>query len=103
MAKLTLNPAPTFSAEVQIPVPGKDSIAVSFTFKHRTRDELDEFLKRAVDLRDAGLIMEVATGWELADAFTVENVTTLVQNYMASPAVVFDKYLTELTKARAKN
>lgn len=103
MAKLKLNPDPTFSAEVEIPVPGKAPVAVSFTFKHRTRDELDEFLKRAVDLRDAALIMEVASGWELADAFTVENVTALVQNYIASPGAVFEKYLTELTKAREKN
>lgn len=103
MPKLKLNPDPTFKAKVGIPVPGAGLDFVEFTFKHRTRDELDSFLKTADELRDAALIMEVASGWELVEAFTTENVTRLVQNYIASPQAVFQAYLDELTRAREKN
>lgn len=103
MAKLRLNPDPTFSAKVEIPVAGGDSVSVSFTFKHRTRDELQAFVEASKDRNDIDTIMEAASGWELADAFTRENIGLLVQNYIASPKAVFEKYLDELVKARTKN
>lgn len=103
MAKLKLTPDPTFKAKVGIPVAGGGIDQVEFVFKHRTRDELDAFLRRANELRDAALILEVASGWELADGFTEENLTKLVQNYIGSPKAIFEKYLDELTRAREKN
>lgn len=103
MPKLKLKPDPTFKAKVGIPVAGGDVEMVEFTFKHRSRDELDSFLQTSDQLRDAALIMAVASGWELADEFNAENVGLLVQNYISSPRAVFDVYLDELIKARAKN
>jgi hypothetical protein len=103
MAKLKLNPDPTFKSQVGIPVAGGDAVEVEFTFKHRTRDEMDAFLKAATELRDAGLIMEMASGWELADAFTAVNVNKLAQNYITAPQAIFQTYLDELVKARVKN
>jgi hypothetical protein len=103
MAKLKLNPDATFKAKVAIQAPGSGVDPVEFTFKHRTRDEMDEFLKSASDLRDAALIMEMAVGWELVDAFTAENVNRLAQNYITAPQAIFEAYLEELVKARRKN
>jgi hypothetical protein len=103
MAKLKLQANPFFAAPVAISVPGAADVKVEFTFKHRTRDELDSFLKTAGDLKDADLILAVATGWELDDPYTKENIALLVQNYISSPKAVFSAYLEELVKAREKN
>lgn len=101
MAKLTLNAAPTFSATVAIPVPGGAAAPVVFTFKHRTRDGLRDWLKQERD--DVSAILEMATAWDLAEPLDKENVELLVQNYLGAAKAVFEKYLSELTQARLGN
>lgn len=103
MAKLKLNPDPTFTATVPVPIPGGDPAPVVFTFKHRDRKAIEAFLKSAHEREDAANILEMASGWDLADAFTRENVEVFVANYIGGTRAVFDVYLEELTKARAKN
>src|SRR5512146_384832 len=101
--KLKLNPDPTFKAKVAIPVAGSSDVSVEFTFKHRTRDELRSFIEASGDRADEDTILEMAAGWELTDAFTRENISLLVQNYIAASRAVFDKYINELAKAREGN
>lgn len=103
MPKLKLQPEPTFKSTVLIPAAGSSDVSLEFTFKHRTRDQLRKFVEESAERDDADTILEMATGWELADAFTKENVTLLVQNYSTAARSVFDKYLDELARARAKN
>lgn len=104
MAKLTLKAKPTFKAKVAIPTPGEEEFdPVEFTFKHRTRDEMDEYLKSVNELKDAALIMSVASAWELADEFNEKNLNDFSQDYIMAPNAVFEKYLDELVKARTKN
>lgn len=118
--KLSLELAPTFPASVMIPVPGGDAGEVIFTFKSRTRDEFKEFLAilnppkkddgepESTDAaekgpRDADLIMDIASGWDLADAFDAKSVEKLTQRYMGAAQAIFNVYMAELTGARAKN
>jgi len=103
MAKLKLQPDPTFKAKVAIPVAGADDVSVEFTFRHRTRDELKKFIDASGERDDVDTLLELATGWELADAFSKDNVQLLVDNYIAAGRSVFDKYIDELAKGRAKN
>ena len=103
MAKLKLQPDPTFKAKVAIPVAGSAPVEVEFTFRHRTKEELQKFIEDSGKRDDPDTIMELAAGWELSDQFTRENVDLLVQNYIASARAVFDKYLDELVKARLGN
>lgn len=103
MAKLKLQPNPTFKAKASIPVAGGAPIDLEFTFKHRNREDLNAFLKSAIELQDAALIMACAEGWELEDAFTADNINTLAQNYITAPQIIFNTYLNELVKAREKN
>lgn len=103
MARLTLNPNPTFKAKVEICRPGLDPEMVEFTFKHRTRAELDEFIKQAQDMSIEDQVMAVASDWELLDPFNAENVKLLAQNYITAPMAIRDKYIGELIKAREKN
>ncbi|MGH8430341.1 MAG: phage tail assembly chaperone [Solimonas sp.] len=104
MAKLKLNPDPTFKAKVRISVAGADEpVEVEFTFKHRTKDELQKFIEASASREDADNVLEMASGWELADAFTREAVDVLAQNYITAPRAIFDRYIDELVKAREKN
>lgn len=103
--KLTLIAAPTFPCVVNIPVAGAQPIAVTFTCKHRTRDEYKAFLENLKDQDDVALVMSIASGWDLEDAFTQDNVETLVQNHMGSALAILEAYMAESSgaKHRLKN
>lgn len=107
--KLVLVPAPTFAAKVPVPVPGAGTVDTEFTFKHRTRDEMRSFVERvnvtegdsAMD--DVQLVMECASGWELADTFNEANVREFCRQYIGGPTAVFETYVAEMAGARLKN
>lgn len=103
MGKLSLSAAPTFKAKVPIPVPGSDPALVEFTFKHRTRDAVVAWLDAARDDKDEDAVLELATAWDLDDAFTAENIARLCQNYAGAGVAIVNTYLQELRGARAKN
>ena len=107
MAKVKLNliASPTFSCAVNIPVAGAQPIAVQFTCKHRTRDEYKTFLEDLKDQEDVALVMSIASGWDLEDAFTQDNVETMVQNHMGSALAILEAYMAECSgaKHRLKN
>lgn len=103
MAKLKLEAAPTFQAEVGIPVAGSDPVPVSMTFKHRTKAQLDEFIKSRTDSTDADSFMAMVEGWELDDEFNRANVEKLLQNYMGAALATFYVYVDQLVQAKAKN
>lgn len=107
MAKFLLQPKPTFTAQVAIPVPGEGVSKVGFTFKYRNREEMKVFLARVSDpeltMSDPEFIEELCIGWELSDPFNRASLEELVLNYVQAPQAIFDTYLDELTKARAKN
>lgn len=104
MAKLKLQPDPTFTAKVDIPVPGAAPASVTFTFKHRSKEEMERFIKEAAGMEDdLQVVMSVATNWDLSDTFNEENVKTLISNYIAAPQKVFETYLQELSGNRRKN
>ena len=103
MAKLSLVANPTFKAKVGVPVAGGESIDTVFTFKHRTKDDLDEFIKTRADKSDAESFLDMVSGWDLQDEFTPENVETLLQNYIGTGLAAFRVYIDELIGAREKN
>ena len=103
MAKLILAVSPTFPATVTIPKAGAESVTLKLICKHRTKAQLDEFIQSRADKSDADSILDLATGWDLDDAFTAENIETMCQNYIAAPLEIYREYLSELTKAKAKN
>jgi hypothetical protein len=103
MAKLKLVANPTFKAMVSIPVAGDEPAMVEMTFNHRTKTQLDEFIKASAEKKDADVFMEMVSGWELEDAFTRESIETLLENYIGTALAVFQKYIDELYKAKVKN
>ncbi len=105
MAKLSLTQKPTFTCDVKIPVPGDKPVSVKFTFKAKTKTELNEFVERMNTQKptDLEIIMEVACGWDLEDAFDLDNVTKLEQNYLGSAQAIVSTYIAEQTGARLGN
>ena len=102
-AKFNLSVAPTFKAKVLIPIPGKTAEPVEFTFKGRTRDEFKKFVDELKDREDVDVILDIASGWDLEDAFDADNIEELTQNYLGAARAVIEKYLHELTQARLGN
>lgn len=105
MAKLRLEPNPTFDYAVAIPVPGGDPVRVRFTFKHRSRTAALAWVEslKETESTDVDQVMAVASGWELDDAFTRENVEALCENYGGASRAILDVYMRELRGAREKN
>jgi hypothetical protein len=103
MARINLNPNATFKAMVEICRPGLEPEKVEFTFKHRTRDEMDAFIKTWAETTIEDQVMAMAVGWELVDTFNLENVKLLAQNYITAPMAIREKYCAEMIKAKEKN
>jgi hypothetical protein len=99
---LRLQPNPTFTAQVQIPVAGGEPEPVQFEFKHRTRDETRELVERK-ELTDDELVMAVACGWGLVEEFNAKNVHTLLQSYQAAAGAIYSTYLAQLSGVRLGN
>lgn len=103
MAKLTLNAAPTFKAKVGVPVAGGASVDVEFTFRHRTKKQLEEFVQGISGQKDVDTFMAMVIGWELEDEFNPANVEKLLDNYIGAALAIYQAYLEELVKAKEKN
>lgn len=101
--KISLDLTPTFKATVQIPVPGKGTGPVEFTYKYRDREAFKEFTELLKDMEDVEMIMDVASGWDLDEPFDKAHVEKLVAKYIGAPRAILDTYITEQTGARAKN
>jgi hypothetical protein len=103
VSKLALNAAPTFKAKVGVPVAGGSDVDVLMTFKHRTKSQLEEFVKSRAGKTDVETFMDMVIAWELDDPFTTESVTLLCENYAGAGLATFHKYIDELVKAKLGN
>lgn len=103
MTKLQLKAAPTFTAKVGIPVAGGASVPVAFTFKHRTRTQLVEFMNSRADQSDTDSFMEMVTAWDLEEPFSREAANELLENYGGAAVAVYTAYREELLRAKEKN
>ncbi len=101
--KFSLTPSPTFKRKVALPIPGAGFSDVEFTFKHRTKEEFKKFLEGMEGREDADIIMDIASGWELEDAFDTDNIELMVEGYVGSARAVVGAYIDELSKARLGN
>lgn len=112
MTKFSLIPNPTFSATATIPRAGAEDGQLSFTFRHKTLEELrvmDEELQKKAEGKktaiepQADYLMEIVEGWALPDDFTRENVIVLLKNYPRAFDSIGLAYTKELMGFREKN
>jgi len=101
--KFNLSAVPTFKNKVAIPIAGGKPVDIEFTFKHRTRDAFKEFVENLEGREDIDVILDIASGWDLEDAFDKASLEDLTQNYIGSAREIIETYIGELTNARAKN
>ncbi|HCR3021377.1 TPA: hypothetical protein ON323_005012 [Serratia marcescens] len=115
-AKFTLVPNSTFKKDVTIPRAGAEDGVLTFTFKHKTRSQLEALentLREATEKQiEAGshgstpmvaFIEEIAVGWALPDEFNSENVLVLLENYPRAFDSIAMTYTRELMAIREKN
>lgn len=106
-----LNPNPTFKVPVPISVPGMEQpLHVVMTFRHKTQEQLADWMARAPGRSDPDVLREVLVDWEgvhdddgAAVAYSYERLVVFLGNYPASKGEIFSTYLSELTKAKRKN
>lgn len=98
MPKFSLIAKPTFNSTVVVPTPSGGSAEIRFTFKHRTKTDLENWVSQ--ERNDVDAILEVAVGWDLEEPFNAESVELLVQNYLAAPEAIVKAYIGELTATR---
>jgi len=103
MPKLKLVAEPRFKARVPIPVAGGPPVEVEFTFRHRTKTALDEWIKSRADKSDAESFLEMVEGWELEDQFGKESVELLLENYVGAALATYRVYVDQLVQAKLKN
>lgn len=101
--KFSLTASPTFKIKVSIPVAGGKAEDVEFIFKHRTREAFRKFIEALADREDVDVIMDIASGWDLEDAFDAKSVEQLIENHIGSGLAIIQAYITELTAAKVKN
>jgi len=100
--KFTLQPKPTFKANVTIPRAGEDDGVLTFTFNHKPLKELVEQEKmEGKSVTD--FLLEIIAGWALPEAFNAENLALLLENYPASVRAISETYYRELMGQREKN
>ncbi|PRD13974.1 phage tail assembly chaperone [Pantoea coffeiphila] len=100
--KFTLQPKPTFKANVTIPRAGEDDGVLTFTFHHKPLKELVE-LEKLEGKTATDFLAEIIAGWALPEAFSSENLSILLENYPAAMRTITETYYRELMGHREKN
>lgn len=112
MTQFSLIPNPTFSVTASIPRAGAEVGKLTFTFRHKTLEELramDSKMQKAAEGKKAVIepqadyLMEIVEGWALPDEFNRENVIVLLQNYPRAFDSIGMAYTKELMGIREKN
>lgn len=102
-AKLKLKPDPTFTALVDVRMPGGEVAKLGLTFKYRTKTQRNEWLNSIRDKEDADVFMSMVEAWDLEVPYDRENVVALLEAYDGTAILTVQKYLDELTGARRGN
>lgn len=104
MASLSaLSKNPTFRVRVGIPQAGEAAVDVLFTFKYRTKKELDEFDASLTGKSNTQAILDMVEGWDFEEPFTADNVDLLLQKSIGAGVAIHQKYKDELVKVRLGN
>lgn len=94
---------PTFPGTATIQRAGKAPAAITFTCKYRERAEFKAFVDNLNGRENVDVIMDIASGWDLADPFDKANITKLCDRFVSAPKAILNMYMDEITGARAKN
>lgn len=98
-----LDPNPTFQVTVPITVPGGGSRPLAVVFRHRTKSQMNEWLK--VEQGDLQMALDMIESIpDKGDDNTLQEfLQQLLEHYPASALDLFITYRRELLESRAKN
>lgn len=97
-------PKATFGVDVSISVPGAAPAVVRVEFKHLPKSALPGYFSGLQGKTDAEALAEIVVGWEGVDVpYSPQALATLVDNYPAAAAELFEAFRSELMEARRKN
>lgn len=102
MARLKLNPEPTFKLKVGIPVPG-GTADVTFTFKYRDAKAIEDWIEASKDSLDVDVMLDMVGAWDLDDEFNRDNMERLCKAYPGAAREVTGRYLRESLGIRSGN
>nr|DAP15825.1 MAG TPA: tail assembly chaperone [Caudoviricetes sp.] len=105
MSKLKLAHAATFKAEVKIPTPAGEPVAVEFEFVWLNRKAMAEFADDCdrKDLSDADLVLKITKSWGFEDEFNAENMAYLLDEYPSAGVEILSAFYQAYNGAREKN
>lgn len=127
MAKIKIAQSPEFTAVVQVPRIGAESVPVEFQFRYMDRLALSAMFDRWNKARDAWTekaqkdgatweevtageitlqaeqLGEIVTGWDLEDEFSADAILDLVRTCTGAPKAVLDAYQAAYNPARLGN
>ncbi|WP_207936370.1 phage tail assembly chaperone [Pseudomonas sp. 51_B] len=127
MAKIKIAQNPTFTAEVQVPRIGGESVPVEFEFRYMDRVTLAGMFDRWNNAREAWAekakadnatwkevtageialqaeqLDEIVTGWDLEDKFSKGAILELVRTCTGAPKAVIDAFQAAYSPARLGN
>lgn len=105
-----LIPNPTFVVAVPLTVPGSERLLVNFTFRHKSKAALKDWVARVNGSTSVSVLAEVVADWSGVEdgegkpvPFSSEALATMVDNYPTAGREIFDAYFAELTESRTKN
>lgn len=101
-----LQPNPTFKTTVHIPVPGDKAEAVLFTFRHKSRTQLDAMLKQLADgdLQFDAAVKDIVVEWTYPGVdFSPEALDQCLDMFPGSGLAIFSAFRESLLEARRKN
>jgi hypothetical protein len=107
MPKLSLKDnIPPFHQTVGIPTHGDKGgiVPVEFTFIHRSKKAMDEFMDFAKSNKDeVATIKKMVSGWNLDDEFNDDSIALLLEMYAGAGVAVFNAYVLAIYQIREKN
>jgi hypothetical protein len=109
---LKINPAPTFSFDAQLTVPGAAELAtINITAKYRKRSEVDVWIRdRQRFESDAAWLAELFVNWSNVEddqgeavRYSPQALADLLDTYQPAGLELFTSYCNALTESRRKN
>lgn len=100
-----LQPNPTFKVKVPISIAGQATPPqIEVEFKYLNKAAVKAFFEGMTGKTDAEALAELIVGWSGVDApYSQDALATLVENYPASSADLFEAFRRELLEAKRKN
>lgn len=105
MSVFKIEADPTFPAKVKIGKPGGGTQELSVVFRHKTREELQDYFDRNQKEKrsDVDAALEIIESWSADKELSADSLKTLFSNFHDAARAIFVTYADELAQARAGN